>query len=80
MAFYKLTKIVAVDELRSADGIYTNRIGAWLGKVEQQQDETIVVPYSDHEGCYIMAPSDWFEYAEAIVPANFPPWVWLAEA
>ncbi len=80
MAYYKLAKIVVVDELRSADGIYTNRIGAWLGKLEQQQDEIIVVPYSDSEGCYIMAPSDWFEYAEPIVPPEYPPWVWLAEA
>ncbi len=80
MAFYRLTKMIAVDELHLADGIYTNRIGAWLGKVEDKPDETIVVPYSDKEGCYIMAPNDWTQYAEPIIPAGFPPGVWLAEA
>jgi len=80
VAFYRLSKILVIDELRSADGIYTNRIGAWLGQIEDKPDETIVVPYTDSGGGYIMAPNDWYQYAEPIVPAEFPPSVWLAEA
>ena len=73
MAFYKLNKTIKVDELRTADGLYTNRVGAWLGKVHYVQDETVVIPFSDEGGGYILAPDDWYEYAEPL-PEILPPW------
>lgn len=48
---------VQVKGFADADGVYENQQGAWLGDVQGDS----VQPYSDEDGDYIPAPSNWRE-------------------
>lgn len=50
-------KPVVVDGFASADGVYENQAGAWLGEV----DGSTVNPYCDEDMEYIPAPENWRE-------------------
>lgn len=59
MTDYKLSTPVDVDELRQADGVFTNGQGEWLGEVIAEQDGEKVMPLTDEDGDYIPAPDGW---------------------
>jgi len=50
-------KPVAVEGFADADGIYENGEGAWLGECDGEQ----VMPYSDEDGDFVAAPTNWRE-------------------
>lgn len=53
---YQITP-VAVDGFVDADGVYENNQGAWLGEI----DDGKVMPYSDEDGDFVPAPTNWRE-------------------
>lgn len=56
MQDYQITPL-AVDGFADADGVYENREGAWLGECDGEK----VMPYSDEDGDFIPAPTNWRE-------------------
>jgi len=46
---------ISVDGFADANGVYVNRLGAWLG---ESNGYTVDV-YIDENGDYIPAPEDW---------------------
>lgn len=46
---------VAVEGYAPANGVYVNRLGAWLGEVQ----DTFVEPYVNEDGDYIPASANW---------------------
>jgi hypothetical protein len=57
MISYYLIRPVEVKGYVDANGVYENRLGAFLGEVS----DTFVEPYSDEDGDYILAPANWRE-------------------
>lgn len=61
---YKITPIQTADN--TADGVYKNEYGAWLGIVDWQateegDDKQVVLPLLDDDLNYIEAPDNWRE-------------------
>jgi hypothetical protein len=52
---------IEVEGFASADGIYENSAGAWLGETDWQDDRLVVLPYADEEGDFVPAPTNWRE-------------------
>ena len=59
MVDYRLLEPIEVDELRQADGVFTNDEGEWLGEVSSEYGEVKVMPLTDEGGDYIPAPKGW---------------------